>query len=394
MSLSSAILAVLLGQGPSASSSVKVLEVPQPGSGRQILQAHFRAPFQLGRREAAAWKTLVFLLKDGTVDFSPSHLVEQTGAAPRFFLSQSSLCIQLEGTKGSLPAQIQIIDSMMRRPRLTPDLVRVKVKQLEQSQGDAWTKALSSEIYDWGLVRADHVLDLHGQILRPENLTLVAAGDLEPGSAEPEAERLNAPMPPAPKRSSLRFDPLPAFATHGGLGVRSVSVRTSMEVRTVDQAAACLTLSAALSLGKGSSLYRLVREREGESYALSGFIEPSPELWSLRAVALQTSGRRLSPERMKSLLLEDSKTLGEDQLKRAKAMALSGLTMETFDALLSVGPERIMPGLETTAFLLGVSRGAIKLEALEMAIEQVALKDLKALAQEALQRAEGAESKP
>lgn len=388
------ILAVVLGQGLNAPAKAEVLEIPRPGSGRQILQAHFRVPYPLGRREAAAWKTLAALLKDGTLDFTPSQMVEQTGASPRFFLSQTSLCIHLEGIKGSLPAQVQIIDSLMRRPLFNSDLIRLKAKTLEKGPSDSWSRALQSESYEWSELRADHVLELQGQIIRPENLTLVVAGDFEPGSASAETAPLDVLMPRPSRRSSLRFDPPPVFAAPGGEGIRAVSFRSRLEVKTVDQAATALTLSSALTMGKGSSLYRLVREKEGEAYALSGFIEPSPGGWNLRALALQTSGRKLSAERMKALLLEDSKAWTEDHLKRARAMALTGLTMETFDSLLSVGSERIMPGLETEAFLMGVSRGGIRLEALEAAIEQVTLKNLQALASEALQRAEGAESKP
>lgn len=394
MSLSSLLLCTLIGQSLSAPPVAEVLEIPQPGSGRQILQAHFRVPYQLGRRESAAWKTLAALLKEGSLDFTPSQMVLQTGSAPRFFLGQSSLCIQLEGIKGSLPAQVQIIDSLMRRPRLNSDLIRAKAKSLEKGSSDAWARSLNSESLEWSQLRTDHVLELQDQVLRPENLTLVVAGDFEPGSSAALTAPVFALMPRPARRSSLRFDPPPGFVAPGGNGIRAVSLRSRLEAKSVDQAAAALTLSAALTMGKGSSLYRLVREKEGESYAVSGFIEPIQDSWALRALALQTSGRKLSAARMKSLLLEDSKAWGEDQLKRAKAMALAGLTMETHDALLSIGPERVMPGLETEAFLMGVSRGGIRLEALEEAIEQVTLKELQALAAEALQRAEGAESKP
>lgn len=375
---------------PAVNQPLSVLEAPKPGSGTVLLQAHFRMPFEPGSRETAAWRVLIELLKEGTLDFTGPQMLEQAGGSGfKFFAGSNFLTVQVSGAKGSLDAQAQIIESMMLRPRLREDEILAKSLQLSRIGTDPIFTAAKAESPDWTRLRVEHVLDLQKQVMRPENLTLVAGGDFEPGSALGLLQPRFKAMAPAPRRTPIRFDPPAPPARKMASGLRAVKAALPLSSGSLEDAATAMTLVGALTQGKGSSLYRKVREEKAEAYHLSGSLMPGMTGWKLEMTIIQRSEKTLVPDQVVALLREDVEAWGPPELARAKAMTLAGLTQETFDALMAVGSERVRPGLETEAFLLGVSRGTLRLNELEGQIERVDLAALKKAALKALQSAEG-----
>lgn len=369
---------------------VRILESPKPGTGAVILQAHFKMPFEPGSRETAAWRVLVDLLKEGTLDFTAAQMLDQGGGAGfRFYAGPNFLTVQVSGYKGSLDAQAQIIESMMLRPRLRSEEILAKSLQLSRVNSDPLLAASKSEAPDWTRLRVEHVLDLQKQVMRPENLILVAGGDFEPGSAGGILMPRFKAMQPAPRRTPIRFDPPAPPARKMVSGLRAVKVSAPLVSSSLEEAALSMAVVGALTQGKGSSLYKKVREEKGEAYQLSGSVMPGPKGWRLEMTVIQRSERTLTPDQVTALLIEDVNAWGPAELARAKAMTLAGLSQETFDALVSVGPERVRPGIEIEAFLLGVTGGLLRLNELEGQIEKVDLASLKAAALKALQSADG-----
>ncbi len=390
--MTSLLAALVLAQTapPLTQNPAVVLEAPQPGSGRVVLQAHFRMPFAPGSRESAAWRVLIELLKEGTLDFTSSQMIEQGGGAGfRFYAGQDFLTLQLSGSKGSLDAQAQIIESMMLRPRLRSEEILAKSLQLSRVGTDPLMTAAKQEAPEWTRLRVEHVLDLQKQVMRPENLALVAGGDFEPGSADKILLPRFRAMPPAPRRSPVRFDPPAPPARRMVSGLRAVKVSAPLKSSSLEEAALSMILVGALTQGKGSSLYKKVREEKGEAYQVSGSLMPGLAGWRLEMTVIQRAERTLTPDQVTALLIEDVNSWGAVDLARAKAMTLAGLTQETYDALLAVGGERIRPGIETEAFVLGAAQGRLRLNELEGQIERVDLAGLKAAALAALQSADG-----
>ncbi len=389
--MTSLIAALVLAQtGGQAVNPVSIIEAPQPGSGRVLLQAHFKMPFEPGSRETAAWRVLIDLLKEGNLDFTAAQMLEQGGGTGfRFFAGPNLLTVQVSGFKGSLDAQAQIIESMMLRPRLRSEEILAKSLQLSRVSSDPLLAASKREVPDWTRLRVEHVLDLQKQVLRPENLTLVAGGDFEPGSASGILMPRFKAMPAAPRRTPIRFDAPAPPARKMVSGLRAVKVSAPLLSSSLEEAAASMTVVGALTQGKGSSLFKKVREEKGEAYQLSGALMPGMMGWRLEMTVIQRSEKTLTPDQVTALLVEDVNSWGLAELARAKAMTLAGLSQETFDALMAVGPERVRPGIETESFLLGVTGGRIRLDELEGQIERVDLASLKAAALKALQSADG-----
>lgn len=369
---------------------VTIIEAPQPGSGRVVLQAHFKMPFEPGSRETAAWRVLIELLKEGTLDFTSTQMLEQGGGAGfRFYAGPNFLTVQVSGYKGSLDAQAQIIESMMLRPRVRDDEVLAKSLQLGRVGTDPFLTAAKRESPDWTKLRIEHVLDLQKQVMRPENLTLVAGGDFEPGSAAGVLLPRFKAMRPAPRRTPIRFDAPAPPAKKMVSGLRAIKVSAPLSSGSLEEAALSMTLVGGLTQGKGSSLFKKVREEKGEAYQLSGSLMPGTKGWRLEMTIIQRSEKTLTPDQITALLIEDVNSWGPAELARAKAMTLAGLGQETYDALMAVGTERVRPGIETESFLLGVTGGRIRLNELEGQIERVDLASLKAAALTALQTADG-----
>ena len=196
-------------------------------------------------------------------------------------------------------------------------------------------------------------------------------------------------MPAAPRRTPIRFDAPAPPARKMVSGLRAVKVTAPLLSSSLEEAAISMTVVGALTQGKGSSLFKKVREEKGEAYQLSGALMPGMMGWRLEMTVIQRSEKTLTPDQVTALLVEDVNSWGPAELARAKAMTLAGLSQETFDALMAVGPERVRPGIETESFLLGVTGGRIRLNELEGRIERVDLASLKAAALKALQSADG-----
>lgn len=373
---------------------MKVVELPIAGSDRVVVQLFVKAPPMMSDREQASWEVLADVLYDGTEEFSRDRLAQYAGQYGSPLLIEAMpeyMLIQVVEPKNGMKVGCQIIEALCKRASLKSEAILESLKRVRTRRTSVWDEALFELELPFGDVREDTVKSLYANAFRPENMTFVFGGDLEPGKGQAEVvDRFKPILTRAPQR--VRFDRLPRQRTKHREQVSTFELRGSPISLTKADGAASLLAVFAIGVGKEGTLHRVLREEMGWSYRQEAVLWPTLDGWSPRFVFAKKSQDLTLGGAARDVIVKDIETWGEPQLDRAKSMLRTSLAGENPVSPLWIGRRGPMTEeLEDRCAWAGLNSMLLGVTLDEAAINDMAaevkLGDLKAAAKKLIEEA-------
>ena len=287
-----------------------------------------------------------------------------------------------------------MVESVLRGPLLEAASLEKSLLRLQLPENDLWTSALTSEVWKDAKPSRQEILGVYRRLVRPENLVLAIGGAIEPTTFSAERKRF-ADWNIAAERGYVR----PWSATLAPL------LKSPTEVGTVELSGkefsatdanfpVRVLAAAALGVGRGSALTRVVREANGWSYRQEGFLQPTSAGFRLRLLFAHAGAppvqELIDPVRV-GLTAE---VKGWTAADRNRALSVCRSWLESglgFGPILLLPEGRFSTSLEGRTHLAGwwkMKFGTdLSPEAFLSLLEKVAIDDLKRVA---LEEVEGA----
>ena len=331
-----------------------IVEWNDPLAQEVTIQAIIRLP-KLGARDRAKLQIIARTIPKQTEDYARREMLMITGGATvQCELTTEVLRISESVPSTNLKGGLSLMDSFIRRATLYQEALDAASDEFEVK--DYWAQALDPTALPAVKVQRDDALSLYHRVFRPENLTVAVGGRLIPGEARDLWEhRLENWVPePLPKG---RFDiSEPQELSTNGSGVTTIRY-VAPPIPAGDPALSTEMLTMfALGSGKGSSLFRVAREKHGWSYRQEAILMPTPDGWlpQLLLASNPPDGAAARAETLKAELLEDVKSWTADDLNRAIGMANAVLDRSIpFSPIYILGNRPIGSSLEDKTFWAG-----------------------------------------
>lgn len=308
---------------------LKITEVPQPGA-RTVVADAFISAAGLTGKERAALAVLGDAILEGTQEYTRAQLIEygaQAGVAPRVEVLPDFVWIQVALPRDGLDVAVGILESLIRRPTLrNEDLTRILARH-RNVPPSIWRQALDPSVLEYARVKPNDVREIHLRLFRPENTRFAVAGSFGPGAAEKAITETFASWNPRRAPKSVPDAPPKPLWLRKPL-VATFELRTDPFRLSEPEAAARVLATYALGVGKGSSMYRTLREANAWTYRQEGILWPTMTGWQIRLIAAQASadGQQNMPERMRKALADDVATWSEATMARALGMMEAGFS--------------------------------------------------------------------
>ena len=338
-----------------ALQSVHIVEAVMPGERFVCVQAVALLP-PVGPRTRAALEVLAECIAEGTREYTPGQLLLyalQGGDRIRCSVSSDSIQVKVTLPAGQLANAAALLESVLRRPTLNPDLLARVAQAKPFVTQDPWDLALHDYAPDFGKLQPGDVEEVRRRVFQPSRVWIAAAGGFKPGEArEALAKRFGEWTDDAMPRPFVDGVPVAPSAGLGGVAVHTL-VAPTVPSRDVALPQTLLAIYA-LGAGKGSSMHRVVREKLGLSYRQEALLRGMPEGFSPRFLFARTGheGEGDLLEKVRAALLDDVKAWGERDRVRALGVAKGVLAGRLPLDPLSIGESGpAPPGVEGRAFL-------------------------------------------
>lgn len=275
-------------------------------------------------REEGALALLAEALPRETSDFSAKQIriiVSGSGEAVRSRVGPDALRLGFRVPAPDASLGFSLLSSYLRRGMPTPAQVEAARARLSARSPEGWAAVLRGSVPDLNRVKAEDVQRLYRRLFQPSNLTVAVGGTVSPALVQREWQRRFDDWQP-----ELR--PVPpvlggGLPQPGRTGGDFIGLVLSASLPTADDSVPTGLLSAALlGLGKSSTLFQVLREREGWSYRQEAFLAPTLSGWALHlALARVTDEEGVQlKERVLAALTDAVGRWTEDDRSRALAM--------------------------------------------------------------------------
>lgn len=315
-----ALLACLaLATGP------RVVEVVDPASDRIAVQIVAKLP-ELDARELGMARILKSLLLEGTTEFTKAQLVAMTNALGfpiRCRLMPDSIRVQYSLPKGSMSTASTIASSVCRHASLEAESFQTALATIPFRNREYWSEALDPFVAKYERIRLSDLKEFYRHIFRPDNITIGVAGNFTTGQAQTEFAkafddwRLGKDTYPR-----YHFTDFPKEQVNRKRKIATIELYNEVMPEDVGRN---LAMASVMGLGKGSVVFRTIRERLFLSYRQEAFLWPSVSGMQLRVIAVVTEMDRLdqAEKTIRTALLEAAEALTEEDLLRAKSLLRS-----------------------------------------------------------------------
>ena len=378
-------MTTLLLLAAAATAEIKVTELREP-SPFVVVQAYLKAP-EMTERETAAWQVLGKVLLQGTIEYSSNTIRKfgsQAGVPPKIVTMPDYLRLQIVLPKSGLSLAGDFVFAILTRPALRDQDVALAIEQLKAEESKPWIAAMTGVSYRYDRLRKGDVRRIWERALRPENLSFVVGGGIEPGQGKEELasrfERwspvrdIGSPRPNSPAR------PLLSVA-----GPVSTFMITGQPLTPASSSSAARLLAVfALGVGKQGALHRVLREEMGLSYLQQAVLWPTNKGWSPRLFMVRKTedGEAKYAAIMRDALLKDIESWDEGTVLRAQAMAKAAFTRNLAGSPIWLdheGPmaQSLADRCAWRGYLEMVGSGALREEVLLGAMQNVDLDQLK-----------------
>ncbi|MCW5942835.1 MAG: insulinase family protein [Fimbriimonadaceae bacterium] len=301
-------------------SPITTLPMPESGADTVCVQAFVVLP-ALSAPFRAQLEVLADTLPKGADNYTEAQIRRYTGIVGRPLratVGPDYLRLEASCPPDQLATVLGILASVLRAPTLSNEAIEDSVLARSTTTPSDWSIALDPLRLDFRAIRRSDLLDLHESIVRPESTFLCVGGKFDPKVlAEVVAGRFSGWNP---RKVVGRFD-YERETRSWNPGLRVVSlVGPPISLRAEPYAP--LLAAFALGSGKGSSVFRVLREANGWSYRQEAFLWPDREGVRLRTVILsEARAVSPSPEEAKKALIADVAGWGEATRARALGIA-------------------------------------------------------------------------
>lgn len=314
--MTGAALALLLAQV----SPIATLPMPDTSVETVCVQAFVALP-PMSAPYRAQLAVLADVLPQGAENYTAAQIRRYTGVVGRpLRATVAPDFLRLEATcaPGDLPHVIGILANVLRAPSLNDEAIQTAATARATTTPTDWSIALDPLRLDFRTIRRADLLDLYEAVVRPESTFLCVGGKFEPRAlAEVVASRFSGWNP---RRVTARLD-YERGTREWNPGVRATVLAGPTFPLRPDPSPPLLA-AFALGSGKGSSVFRVLREGNGWSYRQEAFLWPEGEGARLRVALLsEPKASGPSPEEVKKALLADVAAWSEATRARALGIA-------------------------------------------------------------------------
>ncbi len=297
-------------------------------------------PKEFGERDRQKLAVVVRVLSDGTQEYSRRTVFRVTdGGTVQASLLPNGVIVRFSVPKANLSNGVALMEGLLRRPTLVQESLDVALRRLQRREPDYWTAALRPGGNSLKTLRPGEARAVLLRVFSPARTVVSAVGGFAEGEARSRWKALTADWKPLPepRYPDISVAPEPKESATGV---------TTVELRGAPFSAADPALPArwlamvALGVGKGSSLFRDVRQVEGWSYRQEAVLWPDRGGLVPRLVVVTTpeAGEASRAEGLRATLRKsiDGWT-EEDRLRALGAVRLNLGPLWILDAPMSDG---------------------------------------------------------
>lgn len=263
----------------------KLAVIPRPGP-TVCVQALVGVP-SLNATDRAALEILVSDQAKQTQDYTAAQVNGfcAAGGAPRSEVTADHVRVWLTVNKVDLKIGLRLMRSILNKPLVgdSENLITVS-DRLDCRNPVFWRQAMYPERLPYTAVTTRHLQSILFRLYRPENIALLVAGAT---TEEDAAQALSGEWESweEPLRVSQPFGAQNAKAWPRPNAQATLAAFISPpKPATAAQVHAQLLAASMLGLGKGSSVFRVLRLQQNLSYRQEAYLWPDPAGFSLRLV--------------------------------------------------------------------------------------------------------------
>lgn len=235
------------------------------------------APFETySANERACADLWAASVLDGTAHYRPHDMVVMGSAGdflPRATVGADHVSLEVSVAASQVAVGIDLLCEMVYSPRLSADALKLAHEGLPFRNQGVGAHAFIGRRPEWRSVEKRLVLQFHQRLFRPERLSLSASGPVDEMALRSEWSLRQPRTFPKRPREVLGGKWQDEAADHPGgwiLEIAGDEVSTATGLQPATLLAAC-----ALGVGKGSSLFRVLRQAEQLSYRQEAALWPT-----------------------------------------------------------------------------------------------------------------------
>lgn len=342
----SAILGICLAQYP---VKISVLELPKPEAKTVSVHAYLWRDKNYVKEEQS-WRVICSIIGTNSLTYNAGEVEYFGGTAgvrPRFVSCSDFLRVEVVASPSKWKESLALAASLVAQPNWRSNQWEEKEKVLAGTVLDYWSESLWPMPDFKKKLMEGEAANAHSRILDRMGVRLIVEGPVEIGEAREEIAKVSR-LWSVPEYAALsRFSDETKLPMQQTLGVTTFEM-TGKPIRVGEKGSAAEFLATvALGVGKGSTLWETVREREGLAYRTEGIFWPTragfaPRLFMLRRAEV---GELQYSATMISSLEKGVETYDMIALARAKAMAEQILLHSNSFASVYVDAENPLFGL-------------------------------------------------
>ncbi len=306
----------------------RVAELPDAMATMISIQAVARLP-RLDAREMALLRVVARAVTRGTSDFVRRDIVELTlgGERPRCTVMPDHLRLELAVPPGALRQGLMLLESLVLNAALPQQALDDATEAIFRRQPGYWEAALWGVDLPRASAKAREARALYRRVFHPRRLFLGVGGSFNAGEAQTEWQRRATAWPQLPNE---KIAPPPAaypsLRTNPG-GATTVELRAPAFASDDPSLPLRMLALFALGSGKGASMHRVLREKNGWSYFQEAVLWPEAEGWRPRLIMamMPTDQAAAVAELARAELFEDAQNWTEKDRLRALGMAEAAL---------------------------------------------------------------------
>ncbi len=256
----------------------KFIELSDPGLSEVTVEAIVKLP-ALDNHERAMLDRLARSIPMGPAEYSQNDLMAITGGrVVRCDIMPDCLVIEIPAFKEDLVGAISVLAGVLRNARIDDSSTLTS-----GNEPDPWTSVIHGPLapQDGYKLRKGELAEFYHRVFRPESVTVAVSGPFASDEAQKEWDRkIDGWQLPNLIRAWPLPDPLPDSSPSIG-AIELDGPEISPDSPNLNSSLLALF---ALGCGKGGSLYRIAREKDGLSYRQEAVLWPTTTGWVPRLV--------------------------------------------------------------------------------------------------------------
>jgi len=328
---------------------LSVLELPKPEAETVSIHAYLWRDKNFVKEEQS-WRLICAITGVNSLTYNASEVGYFGGTAgirPRVVSSPDFLRVEVVSSPEKWKESLALAASLVAQPNWRSNQWEEAEKVLAGTVLDSWSESLWPMPEFTEKLLEDEAPNAHSRIIDRSGLRLIVEGPVEIGEAREEMEKVSRLWSVPEYRSLSRFAEESKLPMKQNLAVTTFEM-SGKAIRVGEAGSAAQFLATvALGVGKGSTLWETLREREGLAYRTEAVFWPTrngfvPRLFMLRRAE---EGEIQYAETMVKSLEQGVEAYDMISLARAKVMAEQILLYPNSFAAVYVDAENTLFGL-------------------------------------------------